>query len=126
MKERLRPTGVVNTGNNVSGNKGLRLGKRFKVAMGKTGKFITKKKIKHGAQFTKYAGPTVGMFKKTGAAALGVGKFALKRGALGFPGLAATGLYYGGKKFAKTIAKRDRGLQWASYRQYNKKGRKII
>ena len=91
MKERLRPTGVVNTGNNVSGNKGLRLGKRFKVAMGKSGKFITKKKIKHGAQFSKYAGPTVGMFKKTGAAALGVGKFALKRGALGFPGLAATG-----------------------------------
>ena len=125
MKERLRPTGVVNTGNNVSGNKGLRLGKRFKVAMGKTGKFITKKKIKHGAQFTTYAGPTVGMFKKTGAAALGVGKFALKRGALGFPGLAATGLYYGGKKFAKTIDKRDRGLQWAPYRQYNKKGRKI-
>ena len=125
MKERLRPTGVVNTGNNVSGNKGLRLGKRFKVAMGKTGKFITKKKIKHGAQFTKYAGPTVGMFKKTGSLALGTGKFALRHGALGFPGLAATGLYYGGKKFVKTITKRDRGLQWASYRQYNKKGRKI-
>jgi hypothetical protein len=120
---------------NVNGNwkkeqivkgKGWRLGSRTRLGMRKTKEFITKKKIKHGAQFTKYAGPTVGMFKKTGAAALGVGKFALKRGALGFPGLAATGLYYGGKKFAKTIAKRDRGLQWASYRQYNKKGRKII
>ena len=116
---------LVNTKNNVSGNKGLRLGKRFKVAMGKTGKFITKKKIKHGAQFTKYAGPTVGMFKKTGSLALGTGKFALRHGALGFPGLAAAGLYYGGKKIAKTIVKRDRGLQWAPYRQYNKKGRKI-
>ena len=114
---------------NVNGNykdKGWRPGKRMKVAAGKTGKFITKKKIKHGAQFSKYAGPTVGMFKKTGAAALGIGKFAIKRGALGFPGLAATGLYFGGKKLAKTIVKRDRGLEWAPYRQYNKKGRKII
>ena len=125
-KERLRPTGIVNTGNNVSGNKGLRLGKRYTVAMGKTKKFITKKQIKHGAQFSKYAGPTVGMFKKTGAAALGTGKLALRAGALGFPGLIATGAYLGGKKLAKTIAKRDRGLQWAPYRQYNKKGRKII
>ena len=33
---------------------------------------------------------------------------------------------HGGKKIAKTIVKRDRGLQWAPYRQYNKKGRKII
>ena len=35
MKERLRPTGVVNTGNNVSGNTGLRLGKRYTVLKGK-------------------------------------------------------------------------------------------
>ena len=119
---------------NVNGNwkkeqivkgKGWRLGSRTRLGMRKTKEFITKKKIKHGAQFSKYAGPTVGMFKKTGAAALGTGKFALRHGALGFPGLAATGLYYGGKKFVKTITKRDRGLQWASYRQYNKKGRKI-
>ena len=114
---------------NVNGNyknKGFRFGKRMKVAAGKTGKFISKKKIKHGAQFSKYAGPTVGMFKKTGAAALGIGKFAIKRGALGFPGLIATGAYLGGKKLAKTIVKRDRGLQFSPYRQYNKKGRKII
>ena len=87
-------------GTNVDGNfkdKGWRLGKRFKVAAGKTGKFITKKKIKHGAQVSKYVGPTIGMFKKTGAGALGVGKFALKSGALGFPGLA--GKYAKGKKF---------------------------
>ena len=79
MKERLRPTGVVNTGNNVSGNKGLRLG-----------------------------------------------KFAIRKGALGYPGLIATGAYLGGKKLVKTIAGRQRGLQWAPYRQYNKKGRKIV
>ena len=94
--------------------------------MHKTKKFITKKKIKHGAQFKTYAGPTVGLFKKTGAAALGLGKFALKKGALGYPGLIATGVYLGGKKLVKTIAKRDRGLEWAPYRQYNKKGRKIV
>ena len=113
---------------NVDGNfkdKGLRIGKRFKVAVGKTGKFITKKKIKHGAQVSKYAGPTIGMFKKTGAGALGVGKFALKSGALGFPGLAATGLYYGGKAIAKKIVSRQKGLEFSPYRQYNKKGRKF-
>ena len=122
-KERLRPTGVVNTGNNVSGNKGLRLGKRFKVAMGKSGKFITKKKIKHGAQFSKYAGPTVGMFKKTGALALGTGKLALRAGALGFPGLAATGLYLGAKKLG---TKYGRGYSHVAMRQFDKKGRKRI
>tara|TARA_X000001382_G_C3025484_1_gene133053 strand:- start:84 stop:464 length:381 start_codon:yes stop_codon:yes gene_type:complete len=126
MKERLRPTGVVNTGNNVSGNKGLRLGKRYNVAVGKTKKFITKKQIKHGAQFQKYAGPTVKLGKTVGAGVMGAGKLALRAGALGIPGLVATGAYLGGKKLAKTIAKRDRGLEWASYRQYNKKGRKII
>ena len=80
---------------------------------------------KIGRSYKKYGGPTERMFRKTGAAALSTGKFALRHGALGFPGLAAAGLYYGGKKIAKTIVKRDRGLQWAPYRQYNKKGRKI-
>ena len=111
---------------NVDGNfknKGLRLGKRFKDAVGKTGKFITKKKIKHGAQVSKYAGPTIGMFKKTGAGALGVGKFALKSGALGFPGLAATGLYYGAKALGK---KYGRGYSHSQFRQFDKKGRKIL
>jgi len=69
-----------------------------------------------------YAGPTVGMFKKTGSAALGTGKFLVKRGLFGFPGLVAGAGYYG----AKAIAKRQKGLQFSSYRQYNKKGRKII
>ena len=123
VKERLRPTGVVNTGNNVSGNKGLRLGKRFKVAMGKSGKFITKKKIKHGAQFSKYAGPTVGMFKKTGAAALGIGKFAIKRGALGFPGLIAT---TAGLGFKRAVRKSSRSLKFSPYNQFDKKARKRI
>ena len=122
-KERLRPTGINVDGNYK--NRGFRFGKRMKVATGKTKKWIAKKQIKHGAQFSKYAGPSVKLARGLGVGALGVGKFALKRGALGFPGLAATGLYLGGKKLAKTIVKRDRGLQWAPYRQYNKKGRKI-
>ena len=114
---------IVNTKNNVSGDKGLRLGKRTTVAMGKTKKWITKKQIKHGAQFTKYAGPTVGLFKKTGAAALGLGKFALKKGALGFPGLIATGAYLGAKKLG---TKYGRGYSYTAMRQFDKKGRKRI
>ena len=125
MKERLRPTGVVNTGNNVSGNTGLRLGKRYTVLKGKGKKWITKKQIKHGAQFQKYAGPSVRLAKGVGAGAMGLGKFALRAGALGFPGLIATGAYLGGKKLVKSIAGRQRGLEWAPYRQYNKNGRKI-
>ena len=111
---------------NVNGNyknKGWRLGKRFKVAAGKTGKFITKKKIKHGAQFSKYAGPTVGMFKKTGAGVLGVGKFALRSGALGFPGLAATGLYYGAKGIIK---KGEKVAKRSAFKTFDKKGRWML
>ena len=78
---------------------------------------------KIGKSYTKYGKPTEVMFRKTGAAALGVGKFALKRGALGFPGLAATGLYLGGKALGK---KYGRGFQYSQYRQFNKKGRKIL
>ena len=111
---------------NVDGNyknKGFRFGKRMKVAAGKTGKFISKKKIKHGAQFSKYAGPTVGMFKKTGAAALGVGKFALRSGALGFPGLAATGLYYGAKGIIK---KGEKVAKRSAFKTFDKKGRWML
>lgn len=117
---------IVNTKNNVSGNTNLRLGKRYTVLKGKTKKWIAKKKIKHGAQFATYAGPTVKAAKGITGAAVGLGKFAIRKGALGYPGLIATGAYLGGKKLVKTIAKRDRGLEWAPYRQYNKKGRKIV
>ena len=114
---------IVNTKNNVSGNKGLRLGKRTTVAMGKTKKWITKKKIKHGAQFKTYAGPTVKAAKGIGAAAMGTGKFLLKRGALGFPGLIATGAYLGAKKLG---TKYGRGYSHVAMRQFDKKGRKRI
>jgi len=117
---------IVNTKNNVSGNRSLRLGKRYNVLKGNTKKWIAKKKIKHGAQFKTYAGPTVKAAKGITGAAVGLGKFAIRKGALGYPGLIATGAYLGGKKLVKTIAGRDRGLQWAPYRQYNKKGRKIV
>ena len=111
---------IVNTKNNVSGNKGLRLGKRTTVAMGKTKEFITKKKIKHGAQFTKYVSPTIGLFKKAGTVALGASKLALR-----FPGtgLIATGAYLGAKKLG---TKFGRGYSYTAMRQFDKKGRKII
>ena len=114
---------IVNTKNNVSGNKGLRLGKRTTVAMGTTKKWITKKKIKHGAQFKTYAGPTVKAAKGIGAAAMSTGKFLLKRGALGFPGLIATGAYLGAKKLG---TKYGRGYSHVAMRQFDKKGRKRI
>jgi len=114
---------IVNTKNNVSGDKGLRLGKRTTVAMGKTKKWITKKKIKHGAQFKTYAGPTVKAAKGIGAAAMGTGKFLLKRGALGFPGLIATGAYYGAKH---AIKKGERVYKRTPYKQFDKKGRWMI
>jgi hypothetical protein len=101
-----------------------RAGQKTKKGYRATTAFITKKKIKHGAQFSKYAGPTVGMFKKTGAGVLGVGKFALKHGALGFPGLIATGVYYGAKSIGKKAGAKK--FQYPGYREFNKKGRKII
>ena len=68
-------------------------------------------------------GPTVVMFRKTGAAALGAGKFALKHGALGFPGLIATVAYYGAKALGK---KYGRKYHFSPVRQFDKKGRKIL
>ena len=70
-------------------------------------------------------------YAKYGKPSVTLGKRLLKWGvvkpaklALRFPGvgLAATGLYYAGKH----IAKRQKGLQFSQYRQYNKKGRKIL
>ena len=78
---------------------------------------------KIGRSYKKYGGPTERMFRKTGAAALSTGKFALRRGALGFPGLAATGLYYGAKAIAK---KGEKIAPRTAFRQYNKKGRWML
>ena len=100
-----------------------RAGQKGKKGYRATKEFITKKKIKHGAQFSKYAGPTVGMFKKTGAAALGVGKFALRSGVLGFPGLAATGLYYGAKGIIK---KGEKVAKRSAFKTFDKKGRWML
>ena len=107
-----------NKGTTAKGNIWARrkaVGRKLKMGYTKTAGNIAK-------NYGKYAGPTVGMFKKTGSAALGVGKFAIKRGALGFPGLIAGAAYYG----AKAIAKRQKGLKFSPYNQYNKKGRKIL
>ena len=90
-------------------DKAFKLGVRAKA----TGKKVYGK---IGRSYKKYGKPTETLFRRTGAAALGVGKFALKRGALGFPGLAATGLYFGGKHIIKKgekIAKRSATKQWS-------------
>ena len=96
-----------NKGTTAKGNIWARrkaVGRKMKMGVSK---FTTK--------YGKYTAPTVGMFQKTGAAALGVGKFALKRGALGFPGLIATGAYYGAKHIigkGEKVAKRSATKQW--------------
>ena len=114
---------IVNKKNNVSGDKGLRLGARTRLGMMKTKQFITKKKIKHGAQFQKYAGPTVKLGRTVGAGAMGAGKFALRAGVLGIPGAIGTGLYYG----AKAITKRgERTYKRTPFKQFDKKGRWMI
>ena len=114
---------IVNKKNNVSGNWSHKLGKKYTMAMGKTKEFITKKKIKHGAQFQKYAGPTVKLGRTVGAGALGAGKFALRAGVLGIPGAIGTGLYYG----AKAITKRgERTYKRTPFKQFDKKGRWMI
>ena len=114
---------IVNKKNNVSGNWSHKLGKKYTMAMGKTKEFITKKKIKHGAQFQKYAGPSVRLAKGVGAGALGAGKFALRAGALGWPGAIATGVYLGAKK---AIKKGERVYKRTPYKQFDKKGRWMI
>ena len=76
--------------------------------------------------YKKYGGPTTKLFQKTGSAALGTGKFLVKRGLFGFPGLIAGAGYYGAKAIGKKIVSRQKGLEFSPYRQYNKKGRKIL
>jgi len=79
----------------------------------------------------KFGKGSAASYAKYGKPSVTLGKRLLKWGvvkpaklALRFPGvgLAATGLYYAGKH----IAKRQKGLQFSQYRQYNKKGRKIL
>ena len=117
---------IVNTKNNVSGkkpDKGLRIASRTRLGMAKSKQWLTKKQIKHGAQFQKYAGPTVKLGRTVGAGVMGAGKFALKAGALGWPGAIATGLYYGGKAIAK---KGERTYKRTPFKQFDKKGRWMI
>ena len=93
----------------------------------KTQKFyvgsVKPKAIKAGGKlarhYKKYIRPTTKIVRGVGRFARGTLKVAAR-----FPGtgLVATGLYYGGK----ALAKRQKGLQFSPYRQYNKKGRKII
>ena len=111
---------------NVKGNyksKGYRLGKRVKVLTGKSQKVLSKSAGRIAKSYKKYGKPTETLFRRTGAGVLGVGKFALKRGALGFPGLAATGLYLGAKHLGK---KWGRGYHYSAVRQFDKKDRKRI
>ena len=69
--------------------------------------------------YKRYVSPSVKILKGATGLAAGAGKLALR-----FPGtgLVAAGLYAG----AKGIAKRQKGLTFPQYRQFSKRGRKII
>ena len=69
--------------------------------------------------YKRYVSPSVKILKGATGLAAGAGKLALR-----FPGtgLVAAGIYAG----AKGIAKRQKGLKFPQYRQFNKRGRKII
>ncbi len=69
--------------------------------------------------YKRYVSPSVKILKGATGLAAGAGKLALR-----FPGttLAAGAAYLG----AKGIAKRQKGLTFPQYRQFNKRGRKII
>ena len=114
---------IINKKNNVSGNWSHKLGKKYNIAMGKTKEFITKKQIKHGAQFQKYAGPTVKLGRTVGAGVMGAGKFALRAGALGIPGAVATGAYLGAKAIVK---KGERTAARAAFKTFDKKCRWML
>ena len=114
---------IINKKNNVSGNWSHKLGKKYNIAMGKTKEFITKKQIKHGAQFQKYAGPTVKLGRTVGAGVMGAGKFAFRAGALGIPGAVATGAYLGAKAIVK---KGERTAARSAFKTFDKKGRWML
>jgi len=85
----------------------------------------TKKNLKKISKVTtpvysRYAAPTVGLFKQTGKLALNVGKLALRA-----PGTALTlPLVFSG---ARHLGKKwGRGYNYSPVRQFDKKGRKII
>ena len=71
--------------------------------------------------YRRYGKPTETIFRRIGSTALGAGKLALR-----FPGtgLALTGLYYGGKAIGTRAGAKK--FKYPGYREFNKKGRKII
>ena len=65
--------------------------------------------------YRRYGKPTEPLFRKTGAAALGLGRGALRAGVFGIPGVAATAAYFGAKAIVKKgerVAKRSATKQW--------------
>ena len=73
--------------------------------------------------YKKYGKPTETLVRKTAGGALGAGKFLVKRGLFGFPGLAATAAYMGGKAIIKKgekVARRPATKQWQKRDRFGK------
>ena len=91
-------------------------------AMGSKAKVTAQKGAGQIARnYKRYIGPTTKLLKGAGKLGLGAGKLALR-----FPGtgLALTGLYYGGKAIGTRAGAKK--FKYPGYREFNKKGRKII
>ena len=89
-------------------DKAFRLGSKAKMAGQRRFGKIAK-------SYAKYGKPTETLFRKTGAAALGLGRGALRAGVFGLPGVAAAAAYFGGKALVKKgerVARRSAAKQW--------------
>ena len=96
-----------------------RAGKITKEGYRKTAAVTSKGAGKIARHYKKYVRPTTKILRGAGRTVSFLGKTALR-----FPGtgLALTAGYLG----AKGIAKRQKGLTFPQYRQFSKRGRKII
>ena len=101
---------------NVNGNwKGGKAGVKYSKAKAKGRKAAGQL----ARNYKRYVSPSVKILKGATGLAAGAAKIALR-----FPGTGlAAGVLYAG---AKGISKRQKGLKFPQYRQFNKRGRKII
>ena len=104
---------------NVDGNFKKKLGKTVNKVK-KQSKVVAKDvAAKSKLGYGRYVAPTVGLFKSAGKVATNVGKLALRApGTTLALSLLPSAVSYFGKK--------QKGLQFPEYRQFNKKGRKFI
>ena len=112
---------MANVNGNWKGGKAVVKYSRTK-ALGTKAKFAAQKGAgKIARNYKRYVGPSAKLARGIGKLGLGVGKTFLR-----FPGTAliGTGLYYGAKAIGTRAGAKK--FKYPGYREFNKKGRKII